>query len=290
MKKAAIVTGGTRGIGLGITRAFLANGVDVLAVYVSDERAANGLLAEYERTGGTSDGGADRTGAAGGSPGILHVVKADVGYASEARRVVDRATEAFGRVDFLINNAAISDFRFLDEMEEEFLDDMIRVNLKAPILLMQAVLPHMKQRRFGRIVNASSISGHYADVAQIAYGSTKAGIEMTTKLAAAELGPYGITVNAYAPGIIETDMTRAMIEDRGDVQVRQIPAGRFGDVEDVASLVLFLCSEEAGYITGEIIGVDGGMLRAQNPFRAIDRAATGRAAIDRAAEGRADGE
>ena len=175
---------------------------------------------------------------------------ADVGVSSEAKRVVRLAVERFGRLDYLINNAAISDFRFLDEMEESFLDEMIRVNLKAPILMMQAALPQMKRQRFGRIVNASSISGHYADVAQ---------------------GPYRITVNAYAPGIIETDMTREMIADRGGVQLRQIPAGRFGAVEDAAALVLLLCGESAGYITGEIIGVDGGMLRAQYPFRPIER-------------------
>lgn len=270
MKRVAIVTGGTRGIGLGITQAFLADGVDVVAVFVSDSAAARRL--------GEAEAAQDRSGSSNkpttdAPRGALETVQADVGVSSEASRVVELAVERFGRVDYLINNAAISDFRFLDEMEESFLDEMIRVNLKAPILMMQAALPHMKAQRFGRIVNASSISGHYADVAQVAYGSTKAGLEMTTKLAAAELGPYGITVNAYAPGIIETDMTREMIADRGDVQLKQIPAGRFGSVDDVAALVLFLCSESAGYVTGEIIGVDGGMLRAQNPFRAIERAA-----------------
>jgi 3-oxoacyl-[acyl-carrier protein] reductase len=269
MNRVAIVTGGTRGIGLGITRAFLADGVDVVAVFVSDSAAADRLTeAESAREG--SDDPKKPTDDA--PRGALVTVQADVGVSSEAKRVVGLAIERFGRLDYLINNAAISDFRFLDEMEESFLDEMIRVNLKAPILMIQAALPQMKRQRFGRIVNASSISGHYADVAQVAYGSTKAGVEMTTKLAAAELGPYGITVNAYAPGIIETDMTREMIADRGDVQLRQIPAGRFGAVEDAAALVLFLCGESAGYITGEIIGVDGGMLRAQNPFRAIERA------------------
>ena len=96
---------------------------------------------------------------------------------------------------------------------------------------------------------------------------------MTTRLSAAELGPYGITVNAYAPGIIDTDMTHSMIEERGEEQVRQIPAGYFGEAADAAGLVLFLCSTEAAYITGEIVGVDGGMMKVQNPHRAIDRAA-----------------
>lgn len=257
MTRVAIVTGGTRGIGRGITEAFLRDGVHVAAVYASNREAAEAL----ERDMATAQG-------------ELLTIEADAGNALEIRRVVDETVARWGRVDYLINNAAISLFAFLDEMTEEFLDEMIRVNFKGPVLMTQAVLPHMKRQRFGRIINASSISGHYADVGQVAYGGTKAAIEMMTKLAAAELGPYGITVNAYAPGIVETDMTRDMIADRGDLQVRQIPLGCFGDPGDVAGLVTFLCSDAGRYITGEIIGVDGGMLRAQNPSRAIDRAAT----------------
>ncbi|TVQ28166.1 MAG: SDR family oxidoreductase [Spirochaetaceae bacterium] len=257
MTRVAIVTGGTRGIGRAITTAFLRDGVNVAAVYASDRASASAL---------------ERESAA--SAGELLTLQADAGDAADIARIVDKTVARWGRVDYLINNAAISLFAFLDEMTEDFLDEMIRVNFKGPVLLTQAVLPHMKRQRFGRVVNASSISGHYADVGQVAYGGTKAAIEMMTKLAAAELGPYGITVNAYAPGIIATDMTRQMIEERGDVQVRQIPMGSFGEPDDVAGLVIFLCSDAGKYITGEIIGVDGGMLRAQNPFRAIDRAST----------------
>lgn len=255
MQRVAIVTGGTRGIGRAISLAFLRGGTHVAATYVANEEAA-AWLGE----------------AATDLPGEFLAIRADAGSGPDAASVVERVLLSWGRVDFLVNNAAVSWFAFLDEMTEEFLDETIRVNLKGPVLMTQAVLASMKRQRFGRIVNASSISGHYADVGQVAYGSTKAGVEMLTKLAAAELGPYGITVNAYAPGIIETDMTRGMIEDRGDVQLRQIPAGAFGSPDDVAGLVMYLCSEAGGYITGEIIGVDGGMLRAQNPSRAIDRA------------------
>jgi 3-oxoacyl-[acyl-carrier protein] reductase len=255
MTRTAIVTGGTRGIGRAISLAFLREGTHVTAVYASDDAAAAALVREAAQL-----------------PGDLLTIRADVGDGAAAASVVDETVSRWGRVDILVNNAAVSWFAFLDEMTEEFLDETLRVNLKGPILMTQAVIPHMKKQRFGRIVNASSISGHYADVGQVAYGSSKAGVEMLTKLAAAELGPYGITVNAYAPGIIETDMTRAMIADRGDVQLRQIPAGAFGKPEDVAGLVGYLCSETGGYVTGEIIGVDGGMLRAQNPVRAIERA------------------
>jgi 3-oxoacyl-[acyl-carrier protein] reductase len=120
-------------------------------------------------------------------------------------------------------------------------------------------------------VNASSISGRLADVGLIAYGCSKASVDMMTRIAAAELAPYRITVNAFAPGIIATEMTREMIEERGSEQVKQIPLGRFGTPEDTASLVRFLCSPAADYITGEVIGVDGGMLKVQNPFRAVRR-------------------
>jgi 3-oxoacyl-[acyl-carrier protein] reductase len=256
MNRAAIVTGGTRGIGRGITLAFLRDGINVTAVYASNTDAAKSHESEAE-----------------GLPGRVLTIQADAADPAGIDRVVRETVGRWGRIDILVNNAAISEFAFLDEMTPEFLDETIRVNLKGPILMTQAVIPHMKRQRFGRIVNASSISGHYADVGQVAYGSSKAGIEMMTRLAAAELGPFGITVNAYAPGIIRTDMTRAMIEERGDLQVRQIPAGAFGTTDDVAALVSFLCSEAAGYVTGEIIGVDGGMLRAQNPSRAVDRAA-----------------
>jgi len=255
MKRTAIVTGGTRGIGRGISTAFLREGVNVTAAYRTDREAAESLAREADDL-----------------EGELVTVQADVGDADGADRVVETTIAKWGRVDFLVNNAAVSWFAFLDEMSEQFLDETIRINLKGPILMTQRVIPHMKAQGFGRIVNASSISGHYADVAQVAYGSSKAGVEMMTKLAAVELGPYGITVNAYAPGIIETDMTREMIQERGETQLRQIPVGGFGDTSDVAGLVLFLCSDSGRYITGEIIGVDGGMLRAQNPSRAIDRA------------------
>jgi len=182
--------------------------------------------------------------------------------------VVSLVAEKWGRVDILVNNCGILDFTFLENLTEEQFDQVLRANLKSAIFCTQAVLPFMKQEKFGRIIKASSISGHFADVGQIAYGVSKAGVEMFTKISSAELAPYGITVNAYAPGIIETDMTQAMIEERGHLQKEQIPLNRFGAPDEGGALVLFLSLEEAGYITGEIIGVDGGMLKVQNAWRA----------------------
>ena len=254
-EKVAIVTGGTRGIGSGISKALAAEKAKVLAVYRSNEDAAKKAKQELENLNTE-----------------CAILKANVGANGEPDRIIDFALKRWGTVDFLINNAGIFDFRFLDEMTDEFFDNINKVNLTGTVSMMKAVLPQMKNQKFGRIINASSISGHFADAGLIAYACSKAGVDIATQIASVELAPYGITVNAFAPGIIESDMTRPMIQERGHLQLRQIPAGYFGKPRDVAGLVLFLCSEEAAYITGEIIGVDGGMMKVQNPYRAIERA------------------
>jgi 3-oxoacyl-[acyl-carrier protein] reductase len=257
-ERVAIVTGGTRGIGLGISRALGADGVAVALVYRSNEEAAKSAKAELERTG-------VRT----------LLLDADVSRTAEAERVVERVVEAWGRVDILVNNAGVFQFAFLDEMDEAFLDSMFQANFKSAFCMMKAALPWLKKGEHARVLNASSIAGRLADVGLIAYGSSKASIDMLTRIASAELAPHGITVNAYAPGILRTEMTREMIETRGHEQVKQIPAGRFGDAEDAANLVRYLCSPGADYVTGEVIGIDGGMLKVQNPYRAYEHARRG---------------
>jgi 3-oxoacyl-[acyl-carrier protein] reductase len=253
VKRVAIVTGGTRGMGLAITRALAEQGMAVLAVYRSHQAEAETALGQLQ-----ADGLA------------VEIFQADVGLKAEAEKAAAYAGQKWGRIDILVNNAGIFDFCFLEEMTEEFFDNVCQTNLKSMIFMIQAVLPWMKQNHWGRIVNATSISGTLADVGLIAYACSKAGVNLLTKVGAGELAPYGITVNAYAPGIVHTDMTDAMIRERGDAQLRQIPAARFGLSEEVASLVRFLSSEEAAYITGEIIGVDGGMMKVQNPSRAYE--------------------
>jgi 3-oxoacyl-[acyl-carrier protein] reductase len=143
----------------------------------------------------------------------------------------------------------------------------------ASVRMIRAALPLLKKSGAGRVINAGSIAGRLSDVGLVAYGCSKASIDMMTRIAAAELAPWGITVNAYSPGIIATDMTRGMIEERGHVQVKQIPVGRFGDPDEVGGLIRFLASPAAGYITGENIGVDGGMFKVQNAARAAEYAA-----------------
>jgi len=253
-QRVAIVTGGSRGIGLGICEALAADGVAVAMVYRANEQAAREAEERIKKMGGA-----------------VMTLKADVALVAETARVVEAVAAKWGRIDILVNNAGAFRFAFLDELDEAFFDSLVDVNLKGSIFMIKHALPWLKKSGHGRVVNASSISGRLADVGLIAYGCSKAGIDMLTRIASAELAPWGITVNAYAPGIIATEMTREMIETRGKEQVKQIPANKFGESEDVAKLVKFLCSPDAGYITGEIIGVDGGMFKVQNPARAHGR-------------------
>jgi len=257
-KRVAIVTGGTRGIGKDISIRLAMEGFVVVAVSLSDSRDT----AETERTlrNITSDSA---------------VMAADVSDSQQVRALVGEIIQRYERIDILINNAGIFEFMFLEELDENSLDKIMNVNFKGQFLMMKEVIQFMKKNQFGRIINASSISGEIADVGLIAYAASKASVNMMTKIAAAELAPYNITVNAYAPGIIHTDMTYEMIRERGDVQVKQIPLNRFGTGSDVAALVNFLVSDEAGYITGEIIGVDGGFFKVQNPYRAHEYAEEG---------------
>ncbi len=251
--RVALVTGGTRGIGLGICRALAKDRARLALVYHSDEAAAEAARSEL---------------AAAGSEVIL--VRADLGAAGEPARVVQAVDRQWGALDILVNNAGEFRFAFLEEMDDAFLERLMAVNFTAAVRMIRAALPLLKRSAAGRVVNAGSIAGRISDVGLIAYGCSKASVDMMTRIAAAELAPWGITVNAYSPGIVETDMTRPMIRERGDVQVKQIPAGRFGDPDEVGELVRFLASPAAGYITGENIGVDGGMFKVQNPFRAAE--------------------
>ena len=254
-RRIAIVTGGTRGMGQAISIDLAKRGNIVVAVYRSDEESARQteeMLKEID---------------------VKNVVyKADVAKESETLELAEEIGRKYGRVDILVNNAGIFDFRFIDEMDEEYLDNVLNVNFKSQFFMVKAVLPYMKKQKYGRILNASSISGRFADGGLVAYAASKAAVDMMTKIGAAEFGPYNITINAYAPGIIHTDMTAAMIQERGDVQVKDVCVGRFGTGEDVAALVGFLSSEEAGYITGEIIGIDGGMFKVQNAYLAAEHA------------------
>ena len=251
--KVAIVTGGTRGIGAAVSLRLAKEGCVVTSVYRSNTSSARTFEKSLRSVSLESS-----------------VVQGDVGKLADVKRIVNEAAAKNGKIAILMNNAGIFEFKNLLDMKEAFIDEVFDINFKGQLFMIQEAAPYMKRQGYGRVINASSVSGTTADVGLIGYGSSKAAVEMMTRIAAAELAPFNITVNAYAPGIVHTDLTDEMIRDRGDIQKKQIPAQRFGTCEDVANLVVFLASSAASYITGEIIGIDGGMLKVQNPVRAYE--------------------
>ena len=254
-KRVAIVTGGTRGMGKAIALELAGRGNIVIAVYHSNEKAAKetlALLKEIEPA--------------------CEIVQADVSYQSGVDKVFELVKEKFGRLDILVNNAGIFNYSYIEDMEEEYLLNIIRINFMSDFLMTKAAIPFMKKNRYGRICNASSISSWFADCGLLGYGASKGSVDMLTKISSAELAPYGILVNAYAPGITHTDMTHELITERGNSLAEQISLYRYSTGDEVAKLVGFLTSEDNTYVTGDIIGVDGGMLKVQNPYSAWEHA------------------
>ena len=183
----------------------------------------------------------------------------DVARAADAERLCARTLEAFGRADILVNNAGIARDNLIVRMSEEDWDQVIDTNLKGTFLCIKAFTRPMMKQRWGRIVNVSSVVGLLGNPGQANYVASKAGVIGLTKAVAKELASRHITVNAVAPGFIETAMTSGLNEKARDTLLAQIPLGRLGSPEDVAHAVAFLCSEEAGYVTGQVLSVDGGM-------------------------------
>ena len=186
-------------------------------------------------------------------------VRCDVRDAQDVLAMIGAAQEALGRIDILVNNAGVTRDALLITMKEENFDAVLDTNLKGTYLCIRAVVRAMMKQRYGRIVNLSSVVGLRGNAGQVNYAASKAGVIGLTKSAARELAARGITVNAVAPGFIDTDMTAAMPEAARTAAVASIPAGRMGDARDVARAVAFLASDEAGYITGQVLAVDGGM-------------------------------
>lgn len=239
--RVAIVTGASRGIGKCIAQHLAAAGAKVVAVSRKAEDTA-ALVAQIISDGGAALG-----------------VAADVSNADDVDSMVAAAVEAFGQIDILVNNAGITRDALLARMKEDDWDAVMDINLKGAFLCTSAVAKIMTKKRYGRIINISSVVGQMGNIGQANYCASKGGLVGLTRSNARELSRRNITVNAVAPGFIETDMTADLSEKvRADMSA-QIPLGRFGAPQDVAAAVTFLASEQAGYITGHELSVNGGM-------------------------------
>lgn len=240
--KTAIVTGASRGIGRAIALALARAGADVVINCLGQVQAAEGVAEEIRAAGRRA-----------------LVVRADVSDSGEAAAMVERAVKEFGRIDILVNNAGITRDNLLLRMREDDWDAVIDVNLKGAFNCTKAAVRYMIKSRFGRIINISSVVGLFGNAGQVNYAASKAGLIGFAKALARELGPRNITVNTVAPGFIATDMTEQLAEKVKVDLLSRIPLGRFGSPEEVAGTVVFLASDVAAYITGQVIVVDGGM-------------------------------
>ncbi|MEG2024252.1 MAG: 3-oxoacyl-[acyl-carrier-protein] reductase [Gordonibacter sp.] len=244
-RRAAVVTGSNRGIGRAVALDLARAGFDV-CVNCSSERslpAAQELASQIEDECGVR----------------ALAIAANVAESDEAHALVEAAYQAFGRVDVLVNNAGITRDGLLARMKEEDFDAVIDVNLKGTFNCCKAAAQRMCKQRYGRIVNMSSVVGVSGNAGQANYAASKAGVIGLTKAISRELAGRNVTANAVAPGFIATDMTDALSEKQQQAITERIAMKRLGEAEDVAALVRFLASEEAGYITGQVICVDGGM-------------------------------
>ena len=240
--KVAIVTGSARGIGRTIALKLAEVGAKVVVNDIGEVQPLENLAEEIRAMNRQS----------------LAVI-ADVSSSAEVTRLVDTAVSAYGSVDILVNNAGITRDQLVMRMSDEDWDKVLTVNLKSVFLCTRAVLRHMVKQRWGRIISISSIAGVVGNAGQANYAAAKAGIIGFTKTVAKEVASRGITANAIAPGVIETQMTQQLDEKQRQELKQHIPLGYFGSPQDVAEAVAFLASEEARYITGQVLGVDGGM-------------------------------
>ncbi|MBI5815742.1 MAG: 3-oxoacyl-[acyl-carrier-protein] reductase [Nitrospinae bacterium] len=237
---AAIITGAARGIGKGLAEAFAREGADL--VLVTRSNPLDEILAACRAYGVRAEG-----------------MTGDVGDSSFAKTVVAKCSELYARADILVNNAGITKDGLLVRMKEEDFDEVIRVNLKGTFNMTQAAAAVMMKQRRGRVINITSIVGQTGNAGQVNYAASKAGMAGMTMSAAKELAGRGITVNAIAPGFITTDMTGALPDKLKEKILEAIPLGRFGEVADIAHAAVYLASEEAAYVTGQTISVNGGM-------------------------------
>jgi len=241
--KVALVTGASRGIGQAVALKLAQSGADVIVNYSGNEAAAQETVDAITALGRKAI-----------------KIKANVANADEVATMVKEAIDTFGRIDVLVNNAGITKDGLLMRMKDEDWDAVIDINLKGTYLVTKAVSKFMMKQRYGKIVNLTSVVGVMGNAGQTNYAASKAGVIGFTKSCAKEMASRGINVNAIAPGFINTDMTDVLPEAVKEGMTTQIPMGRMAQPEEVANAVLFLASDFAGYITGQVINVDGGMV------------------------------
>ena len=239
--KVAIVTGASRGIGRVIALALAGQGAKVIASARNAE-ALDNLTAEIKAQGGEAV-----------------AVVGDVALDADANNLISQAVATYGKIDILVNNAGITRDGLLLRMKSEDWDAVLNTNLKGAFLCTRAVAKVMSKQRSGRIINMSSVVGDMGNAGQANYCASKAGLLGLTKSVARELARRNVTVNAVTPGFIVTDMTEDMTDKAREAMTAQIPLGRLGESEDVANAVLFLASDQSSYITGQVLGVNGGM-------------------------------
>ncbi|MHB1399055.1 MAG: 3-oxoacyl-[acyl-carrier-protein] reductase [Trichloromonadaceae bacterium] len=239
--KVVIVTGASRGIGRSLALNMAAQGAKLVLSARNAEALAQ-LVTEIQATGGAAV-----------------AVAGDVSSATAANELVEAGMQAFGRIDVLVNNAGITRDALLLRMKDEDWDDVLNINLKGAFLCTRAAAKVMSKQRYGRIINISSVVGEMGNPGQANYCASKAGLLGLTKSVARELARRNVTVNAITPGFIVTDMTEALPEKAREELAAQIPLGRLGSADDIAHAVIFLASDQAGYITGQTLGVNGGM-------------------------------
>lgn len=242
MSKVAIVTGASRGIGRACALRLAKDGIDVVVNYNSNEEEAMKVVNAIK------DMGCDAI-----------AVKANVANQKDVAAMFREAYKHFGHIDILVNNAGVVDDAYLLMLNNDSLDRSLDINIKGYFYCSQQVALKMFKQKSGRIVNVSSVSSKLALAGQSVYGATKGAVNSMTATLAKELAPYGIQVNAVAPGFITTEMIEAIPEEKKEEYLKNIPMGRLGKVEEVAEVVNMLCSDVASYITGQVIVIDGGL-------------------------------
>lgn len=239
----ALITGASRGIGRAIALELAKQGANVAVNYAGNEQLAENVVSELKEIGVES-----------------FKVQADVSKESDVKEMIKQTVDTFGSVDILINNAGVTKDNLIMRMKEEDFDKVVSTNLKGVFLTTKAVARQMMKQRSGKIVNVSSIVGVSGNAGQANYVAAKAGVIGLTKTIALEFASRNIQVNAVAPGFITTDMTDALTEEQQNAMLQLIPLKTFGSAEDVAKVVRFLASDDANYLTGQTIHVDGGMV------------------------------